>query len=190
METEKLRQAKERLRQEIQKAAAGLTEAYRREASRRIAGQVLRMESYRQARTVMGFMSLPNEPDTREILEDALNSGKTVLLPRCMDKEHMAAFRVTDLDSLRPGTWGIREPEPVNGEDVPEPDLILVPCVTVSPEGIRLGHGAGYYDRFLQGSKAETVCLCYRRLMRDTVPGVETDIRVCRVVTEAETGAY
>ena len=84
METEELRQAKERLRQEIQKAAAGLTETYRREASRRIAGHVLQMESYRQARTIMGFMSLPNEPDTREILEDALNSGKTVLLPRCV----------------------------------------------------------------------------------------------------------
>ena len=97
---------------------------------------------------------------------------------------------MTDLNSLRPGTWGIREPEPADGDDAPEPDLILVPCVTVSPEGIRLGHGAGYYDRFLQGSKAETVCLCYRKLMRDTVPAAETDIRVSRVITEAETGAY
>ena len=91
METEELRQAKERLRQDLRKAAAGLTEAYRREASRRIAGQVLQMESYRQARTILGFMSLPGEPDTREILENALNSVKTLMMPRCMDRQRMAA---------------------------------------------------------------------------------------------------
>ena len=81
MTGEELRQAKQRLRREIRIQAARLTERYRREASERIVRQVLSLPAYRKARTVMAFVSLPGEPDTRPILEDAAAQGKTVLLP-------------------------------------------------------------------------------------------------------------
>ena len=71
MTGEELRQAKQRLRREIRIQAARLTEKYRREASERIVRQVLSLPAYRKARTVMAFVSLPGEPDTRPILEDA-----------------------------------------------------------------------------------------------------------------------
>ena len=78
---------------------------------------------------------------------------------------------------------GIPEP-PESAEETPEADLILVPCMTVSPEGVRLGHGAGYYDRFLAKRKAETVCLCFRQLARDLVPAGPEDYRIGRVITD------
>ena len=188
MKAEELRQAKGKLRREIRKAAAELTAEYRREASRQIAAQVLQTEAYRKARTVMGFVGMPGEPDTREILEDALRSGKTLLLPRCADRERMEALPATDLDGLKPGMWGIPEPEPFAGGTVPEPDLILVPCVTANTDGVRLGHGAGYYDRFLRGTAAETFCLCFGKLAREKIPAGEEDIRIGRVITEETAG--
>ena len=183
-EADRLRQEKLRLRREIRSAAV-LPGEYRRWASERITEQVLALESYRKAGTVMAFMSLPEEPDTREIIRDAAEAGKTVLLPRCISPEEMIALPFTGWEHLESGWLGIREPEmPAEGTEIPEPELILVPCVAASPDGKRLGHGAGYYDRFLAGRKAETVCLCFRRLAREDIPAGPQDIRMDRVITD------
>ena len=73
---------------------------------------------------------------------------------------------------------------PEEGTEIPGPDLILVPCVTATPNGVRLGHGAGYYDRFLAEHSAKTVCLCFGALLRGDLPAEETDIPVDLVITE------
>ena len=42
----------------------------------------------------------------------------------------------------------------------------------------------GYYDRFLAGQSAETVCLCFRRLMREKIPCGPLDRRMGRVISD------
>ena len=180
-----LREQKKRLRREIRDAAAGLTADYREEASSRIAEQVLALEAWRNARVVMAYASLPTEPDTRLLIQRAVQEGKTVLLPRCVSPERMVALPFSGWENLEPGWLNIQEPRiPDTGEEIPEPDLILVPCVTASPDGRRLGHGAGYYDRFLEGRNAHAVCLCFRKLMREEIPVGPTDRRPDRVITD------
>jgi 5-formyltetrahydrofolate cyclo-ligase len=179
------RAEKHRIRQEIRLISKGLSPEYRREASRSITGQVLSLPAWKQARTVMAYWSIPEEPDTRELMETALREGKTLLLPRCLDAGRMEALPVKDLAEARPGTLGIPEPPfPGEGTGIPEPDLILVPCMTAAPNGIRLGHGAGYYDRFLAEHSGETVCLCFRALMRADLPAEDADIPVDHVITD------
>ena len=175
---------KQRIRRETQRIAGGLSAEYRAEASRAIAGQVLAMPSWKSAKTVMAYVSLPNEPDTRLLMETALAEGKTLLLPRCTDRTRMEAVPVEDLSSLVPGLLGIPEPPPENERSARQPDLILVPCVAAAPGGVRLGHGAGYYDRFLAGCTGETVCLCFRALLRADLPAEDTDVPVHRVITD------
>ena len=51
------RAEKQRVRQEAQRVSAGLTEAYRREASREIARQVLDLPEWKDAGTVMAYWS-------------------------------------------------------------------------------------------------------------------------------------
>ena len=182
-ETE-LRQEKKRLRRELRETAA-LTEDYRAWASGRITEQVTALEAFRNARVVMAYASLPEEPDTREMIRAAVRAGKTVLLPRCVSPERMEALPFTGWEDLEPGWLDIPEPPvPPEGTEIPEPDLILVPCVTASSDGRRLGHGAGYYDRFLAGRKAETVCLCFRRRMREDIPAGPLDRRMDRVISD------
>ena len=162
-----------------------LTPEYRREASREITRQVLELPFWKQAQTVMAYWSLPEEPDTRELMETALREGKTLLLPRCLDAVRMAGLPVKGLDGLEPGRLGIPEPpETAGGTGVPEPDLILVPCVAAAPCGVRLGHGAGYYDRFLAEHGGKTVCLCFRALLRADLPAEDTDIPVDLVISD------
>ena len=184
-EADLLRSEKQRLRREIREAAAALPADYRRVASGRIAEQVLAMEAYRKAKVVMMFASLPEEPDTRPLIEDAVNAGKTVLLPRCVGPERMIALPFAGWENLEHGWLDILEPvTPAEGTAIPVPELILVPCVSASPDGRRLGHGAGYYDRFLAGQRAETVCLCFRRLARGNIPVGATDRRMDRVIMD------
>ena len=73
---------------------------------------------------------------------------------------------------------------PLEPDTGPEPDLILVPCVAAARDGRRLGHGAGYYDRYLEGRGAETVCLCFRSCLRDDLPACGHDVRMDRVITD------
>ena len=79
-----------------------------------------------------------------------------------------------------------RRKPPEDGERAGEDgiDLALVPCMSVTRDGRRLGHGQGYYDRFLAGRPCRTLCLCYEALLCEDVPTDENDVRMDAVVTE------
>ena len=179
------RAEKQRIRQEVRLISANLTPEYRQEASREITRQVLELPFWKQAGTVMMYCSLPGEPDTRSLMEAALKEGKTLLLPRCFEAGRMEALPVRNPSELKPGTLGIPEPaKPDEGMEIPEPDLILVPCMAAAPSGIRLGHGAGYYDRFLAEHSGKTVCLCFRKLLRSDLPAEDTDVSMDLVISD------
>ena len=185
MDSDSLHAEKARVRREVREASAALPESYLRDAGRRIAAAVTALPDWKEAQVIMAYASMPREPDTAEIIREALKDGKTVLLPRCADDRRMEAFPVRDLSELKEGRMGIPEPpDAPAGEKIPQPDLILVPCVAAAMDGRRLGHGAGYYDRFLAGRGAKTFCLCFGRLLREDLPAGPEDIRMDAVVTE------
>ena len=164
-----------------------------------ITAHILSSELYRSAGSVFCYVSMPGEPDTCHILEDALRTGKEVYVPKCLPGGRMLAVRIRSLAELAPGMLSI--PEPVGFRDANcaaarQPDLILVPCVSVTREGIRLGHGGGYYDRFLaeasgQAAKNDgprrpvTLCLCYEALLAEDLPADVHDVPMDWVVTES-----
>ena len=49
---------------------------------------------------------------------------------------------------LHAGAYGIAEPAPQ--APALEPEVLLVPCVGFADDGLRLGYGGGYYDRYLE----------------------------------------
>ena len=112
-----IRAEKDRIRAEVRRILNSMTPERRERASRSITRQVLALPEWQAAKTVMTYASLPEEPDTRELMEAALKEGKTLLMPRCLDREQMVALEVKDLDALVPGRLGI--PEPLLPEKVP-----------------------------------------------------------------------
>ena len=137
-----------------------------------------------QAHTVLLFYGVGKEPDTRPLIAELLRRGYTVALPRCLPGRRMEARAVTGVDDLCPGAYGILEPDtdcPVVERD--KIDLILVPNLCCDKRGYRLGHGAGYYDRYLAGFAGVTVALCPEKWLREELPRDEFDLPVQLVLT-------
>lgn len=63
-------------------------------------------------------------------------------------------------------------------------DLIVVPGIGFTKDGIRLGRGKGYYDRFLSSQNyGETVALSFKELIYEHIPHDHLDINVDSVIT-------
>ena len=174
------------LRREMLEVRNALSDAYIAQAGADMQKHLLASPLYTEADTVFLYVSTEKEPGTRLILRHALAVGKRVCVPKCVNRREMLAVRIRSLAELAPGRMGI--PEPAGGEETIGPeamDLIAVPCVAASLDGKRLGHGAGYYDRFLaRADSRRAVCLCFQRMLRDDIPMDEHDIWMPAVLTE------
>jgi len=92
---------------------------------------------------------------------------------------------VASLDELVPGAYGILEPAADTVCLTPdEVDFAVLPCLSCSRGGHRLGQGGGYYDRFLSTYRGSAALLCRERLLREDVPVEPHDMPVPWVVTE------
>ena len=81
---------------------------------------------------------------------------------------------------------GIREPEVQSSEYIaPENlDVIIVPCVGFDENRKRLGHGGGYYDRYLKRSGAFRIAVAFESQKLPQVITDGNDIDVDLVITE------
>ena len=136
------------------------------------------------------YMPFRAEPDvTAAVLDAARQMHARVALPVIDDLRgalmHYALWSGA-ASELAPGAYGILEPVP-DREVVP--DLILSPCVAVSPSGVRLGNGGGFYDRYLASLRAKgvfpvTVAVAYEALVSNDVAARKHDALFDWIATE------
>ena len=178
---------KQELRRRVQALERTLSPRYKARSDAAIAAAVCALPDYQEAETGFCFAGTEREIDTGAILRDALARGKRLCLPRCTAEPGVMELRaVSSLDRLAPGAYGILEPDadcPVLTPD--EVDFALIPCVSCTRSGHRLGQGGGYYDRFLSAYRASAAVLCRERLLREDIPAEPHDMPVPWVVTEA-----
>lgn len=141
---------------------------------------------WKNARTVFCFISTPTEPSTEDLLQAVFDSGRTLCVPRTgPQKGHMDAVKVAALFALKPNKRGILEPPVTLPATPPEQlDLVIAPCLAMTPKGVRLGHGGGYYDRFLAKCSCPTVAFCPAAQLRQELPSASFDIPLDLVITE------
>ena len=63
-------------------------------------------------------------------------------------------------------------------------DLILVPTIGISQDGVRLGYGQGFFDKFLSQNNIETVSLVFEKQVIKKIPRSDHDILMNWILTE------
>lgn len=178
---------KKTLRRQFLSERAAQSAADKQKADGEIARRVLESEAYRRAACVFAYVSTAQEIDTRALLRAALAAGKTVCVPLCGAAGEMTARQIASLDELRPGAYGIEEPDAAAREIVPDDiDLVLVPALACDRQGYRLGYGGGYYDRFLCRTGAVRMALCAEQRLVDSLPHTALDQRCHWIITERQ----
>jgi len=63
---------------------------------------------------------------------------------------------------------------------------VLVPTIGIDRNGLRLGYGYGFYDRFLSKNNVATIALTYAKQIIKSIPHLDNDVKIDWVVTEDE----
>jgi 5-formyltetrahydrofolate cyclo-ligase len=130
-----------------------------------------------------------NEPPTRALIEKALKTGKTVLVPKIGKNNSLSFHSVESLSELKKNERGILEPTgEKNGLEPSEIDLVLVPGIVFDEQGNRLGSGKGFFDRSLSDmKKAFRVGLAFEEFVVAELPTEAHDAKMHALVTEKKT---
>ena len=185
---------KQSLRQSIIAARLAIAPAERLRLSNHIVTRITKLESYRAAVTVLGYMNFGAEFAAEIFVRQALYDGKQVLLPKVNDEtKQLDLYHVSDLAlDVAPGRWDIREPvsELCQKEtDLISVDFVLLPGVAFGLDGARLGYGGGFYDKLLARMPHQPafVAAAYALQVVNNIPQEDTDRKVEWLITEQET---
>lgn len=180
-----MKQEKDALRKEIKERLSKVSREWVELESKAIQQHVIESEEFQKAECIFAYVNFGKEVVTKPIIEKALEMGKTVGVPLCMSQGIMEVRRIASMADLEPGAYGILEPK----KDTPvmepgELELGIIPCVTCDKEGRRMGHGAGYYDRYLAKCQMTKMILCFDEIMAEEVPVTPLDIPMDYVVSQ------
>jgi 5-formyltetrahydrofolate cyclo-ligase len=115
------------------------------------------LEYFKDKQSFFIYYSFGSEADTHSLINNLLEMGKSVYLPR-VEGENMVAVSYFG-GELKKSSLGTDEPtgEQYNGDI----DVVVCPLLAINSKGYRLGYGGGYYDRFLKNSNSIKVGLGY-----------------------------
>ncbi len=98
--------------------------------------------------TVAGYVPIATEADPSALLQQASEAGCKTALPYITSRTAPMQFlHWTQHDVLTEGPFGLKQPHA--SASICHPDVILVPLIAFDSRLMRLGQGAGHYDRAL-----------------------------------------
>lgn len=162
--------------------------------SNAIESSILRSRLYRDCDHLLIYADFHGEVGTTMIIEDALIKGKKVYLPKVLEsfeEARMDFFQISSSFELVNGYKGIMEPlgnrdrcfdyEKNKSDHI----LMLVPGVSFTKDGYRLGYGKGYYDSYLTDKNNIIKCgICFSMQVVEDLPINSHDIKMDLLVTE------
>ena len=143
------------------------------------------------AKRVLFYASMEDEPSTDNILNEWLRDPeKTLVLTRvCNRTKQLDPYKVESLEDLEMGRFRIRMPKTSCQQiDLSEIDAVVVPGRAFDQKKNRIGRGFGFYDRFLCVIPKETtlIGLAFNFQVIDAVPVEEHDIPMDVIVTQSQ----
>lgn len=135
-------------------------------------------------KVVAGYIATGSEADASKLLIAAEAKGCTLALPHVTSRvAPMRFLKWSSKDRLESGPFGLLQP--VESAPVVVPDIILVPLVAFDRQLMRLGQGAGHYDRALSIlENCFAVGIAWSAQQTDILPADPWDVPLDAVLTE------
>ena len=147
---------KQKIRQQMLAQLRTQPESLRQEKSEKILKRVIGLEKFQSAQWLFSYVSLEYEVNTYPLIDHAQQLGKKMAVPVIFNKEkkrgrfvisevwdRFLEFEIGPFRIQQPKSQFIRPVEPKKIE------IAMIPCVAFDKKGRRLGHGKGFFDRFL-----------------------------------------
>lgn len=179
---------KQKLRAEILKKLHSISKEEKARKVKALKKKLFSLKEFKKAKCVMFYVSKHYEVDTHEMIDETIAMGKKVVVPITLKEEKL--LKLSELKDrkkeLIKGHFGIHQPGEGHIRPVPleEVDVMVVPGLAFDRGGHRLGHGGGYYDRFLEKAPPTifTVGLAFDFQVMDKLPTHDTDIPIDKVL--------
>jgi 5-formyltetrahydrofolate cyclo-ligase len=178
---------KQTVRKTMKARLANMKKPEYEDKSYQIAQRLFSDPYWKEANAIAITVSNPPEVDTLQIIRKGWELGKKIAVPKCIPESKEMVFRtLARFSELESGYFGLYEPivdqtEAVSANDL---DLIIVPGVAFSCDGYRIGHGGGYYDRYLTNYNGKTISIAFEEQLIDRFPIEEHDIPVMKLITD------
>ena len=163
------------LRKEKLAARAALTKEEVQRLSSQICQNLLNDPRVKNAKTVLTYLPYGNEVSLLQLNEYFWNHNIKVLVPVCDQNQpgimNAAVYTESDQHQLQKTKLGVMEPQNCIFEAPQNIDLVLVPGVVFDRNGNRMGHGMGYYDRYLTklNPQAVTIGIAYELQLAEKI---------------------
>lgn len=183
--------ARKTLRAELRAARRAMTPEMRVRAAQRVARHAARRIPLHPGQRVALYAPLAEELDTGPLAQVVLRHGGRIYLPRIVDRRACRMRFIAVSGAMRRNCLGILEPEGAGFLAPAALDLVFVPLVGFDDYGMRLGMGAGYYDRafaFLNARdtwrRPRLIGVGYSAQHVAELSGAPHDVRLDTVITE------
>ncbi|UDQ98218.1 5-formyltetrahydrofolate cyclo-ligase [Lentisphaerota bacterium WC36G] len=186
---------KKQLRKEFLQQRCTLSDSYRSYANKLVCDNLKSITKLNDCQAIAGYVSDGYEANINKFLQECLNEGKRVFLPRYDVAEDgrgnyvmVEVFNLTE--QLVVGKYGILEPakelkllESSEYQNI----CFLIPGVAFDKFGGRLGRGKGFYDQMLDygGFKIGVFFECQKSNTQQ-IPMEQHDQVLDLVVTESQ----
>lgn len=145
-------------------------------------------DEFRQAQTILFYVSYGSEVATHDMIRESFAQGKKIVVP-CTNTEnkYLSLSELQRWDDLEVGAYHIQEPRVECRCEIPidAVDLIVVPGIVFDCAGHRIGHGMGYYDRLLsKGITATKIGLAFELQLVKKIPAEHYDVPMDMIITE------
>lgn len=133
--------------------------------------------------SVAAYLSVGDEPPTREMVAAFVERGTRVIVP-VIDGDRLDWAAYSGDDDVVDGPLGIIEPSGsrLGSAALNDVQFVIVPALAADRQGHRLGRGRGYYDRALAELTAPSAAVVYDDELVGALPVEAHDRTVTAIV--------